>query len=407
MAVSRKLWSIAASMSTLSNVSFTDSESVPTETAGKPMPTLPCQPKCFTMAVSAFATVDSSASSRGIVMTSSMSSPVLVSTGAARSARAEIFERRMSYTPRMFRRSLSAPLLGGLGARAADSSPPALVAGGVLAIVGTVFAASPAAFAFSAFSAAIFARRSSAAFAARSSSSSTGGGFSLHSPSRSVQLPSPFSSMLIRPSASNPSAALLIPVRFLLTILYAISAAPDNTGSFASLNNHPMPVISYSAVRASMPVTTAESSRLITWIVSMAASNVIPSFRSGEYFGSAMSSNLSRRRRIERTREEGGGTRGGTFLFVSGWFGEAAGSARGARPARANAEAAREGVGRRDEGERVGPRGRFRDVTPRGREGREGRDPRKKICGSRAAAASGPGGRRLRRTRSSRVRAWT
>ena len=175
-----------------------------------------------------------------------------------------------------------------------------------MAIVGTVFAAAPpAAFAFSAFSAAIFARRSSAAFAARSSSSSTGGGFSLHSPSRSVQLPSPFSSMLIRPSASNPSAALLIPVRFLLTILYAISAAPDNTGSFASLNNHPMPVISYSAVRASIPVTTAESSRLITWIVSMAASNVIPSFRSGEYFGSAMSSNLSRRRRIEMTREEG------------------------------------------------------------------------------------------------------
>jgi hypothetical protein len=66
-------------------------------------------------------------------------------------------------------------------------------------------------------------------------------------------------------------------------------------------------------------------------------------------------------------------------------FGEAAGSARGARPARANAEGAREGVGRRGEGERVGPRGRFlggsRDVTPRGREGRRDGTPEKKSAG--------------------------
>ena len=86
--------SIESSVS--STVSFTASRSVATACPGKPMPTLPCQPKCLMIAVSAFATVESSASSSGIVSTSSISSPVSVSTGAARSARALDIERRLS-----------------------------------------------------------------------------------------------------------------------------------------------------------------------------------------------------------------------------------------------------------------------------------------------------------------------
>tara|TARA_B100000768_G_scaffold166882_1_gene170572 strand:- start:361 stop:552 length:192 start_codon:yes stop_codon:yes gene_type:complete len=41
-----------------------------------------------------------------------------------------------------------------------------------------------------------------------------------------------------------------------------------------------------------MPVIVVASLDLMTWMVAIASSNVIPSFLSGEYFGSAMSSNL-------------------------------------------------------------------------------------------------------------------
>mmetsp|Transcript_10833 Transcript_10833/g.43663 ORF Transcript_10833/g.43663 Transcript_10833/m.43663 type:complete len:216 (-) Transcript_10833:571-1218(-) len=197
-------------------VSLTASSVVSTRTAGNAMPTLPCQAKCLMIEVSAAATVESSESSRGMVMSSSMSSPVSVSTGAARSARASLLERLMSYTPRMLRRSEREPLVVGAFSRAAFSSPPLEVAAGFLFMaVGPppVLAASAS------FSAAIFARRSSAALAASSASSSTGGGFSRHSPSRSVHEPSPFSSMLMRPSASRPSAAPPMAWRFLLTTL--------------------------------------------------------------------------------------------------------------------------------------------------------------------------------------------
>ena len=201
-------WSMESSVSSI--VSLTASASVLTACAGRPMPMFPCQPKCFTMEVSAFATVLSSASSRGMVITSSMSSPVRVSTGAARSARADTLLRRWSYTPRMLRRSEREPLDGGGGCLAASSNPPAEVDTGFFATSGVPFAVSFAlasASAAAAFSAASLARRSTAAASAASASSSTGGGFSRHSPSRSVQLPSPFSSMLMRPSASRPSAA--------------------------------------------------------------------------------------------------------------------------------------------------------------------------------------------------------
>ena len=109
----------------------------------------------------------------------------------------------------MFRRSESDPDEGGAGWRAASSSPPLLVDAGFVPSVdaGAAFATATTA---SAFSAASFVRRAAASAAAASSSSSTGGACSLHSPSRSAQLPSPFSSMLIRPSASSPSAALPI-----------------------------------------------------------------------------------------------------------------------------------------------------------------------------------------------------
>lgn len=40
-----------------------------------------------------------------------------------------------------------------------------------------------------------------------------------------------------------------------------------------------------------MPVIVVASLDLMTWMVAIASSNVIPSFLSGEYFGSAMSSN--------------------------------------------------------------------------------------------------------------------
>ena len=75
------------------------------------------------MDVSAAATVESSESSKGIVMSSSMSSPVSVSTGAARRARASLLLRRISYTPRMLRRSDSEPLVSTAGCRDAVSSP--------------------------------------------------------------------------------------------------------------------------------------------------------------------------------------------------------------------------------------------------------------------------------------------
>mmetsp|Transcript_44220 Transcript_44220/g.70981 ORF Transcript_44220/g.70981 Transcript_44220/m.70981 type:complete len:218 (+) Transcript_44220:2358-3011(+) len=216
----------------VSRVSLIASLSVLTTRPGKPMPTLPCHPKCLMMDVSAAATVESSESSKGIVMSSSMSSPVSVSTGAARRARASLLLRRISYTPRMLRRSDSEPLVSTAGCRDAVSSPDEDVA---CAAVRPPFLS---------LSSARLARRRSAAAAAASASSSTGGAFSLHSPSKSVQLPSPFSSMLIRPSAKNPSAAPPMFWRFLVTILYAISAALLSTGSLANLNSHPIPVIS-------------------------------------------------------------------------------------------------------------------------------------------------------------------
>ena len=110
--------------------------------------------------------------------------------------------------------------------------------------------------------------------------------------------------MLIRPSASSPSAAPPMDLRFLLTILYAISAAPESTGSLASLNSQPMPVISYSAVSASMPITTSSPLDLITWIVSIASSNVMPAFFSAAYLGSAMSSNLFRGEKKTRRKKK-------------------------------------------------------------------------------------------------------
>mmetsp|Transcript_14151 Transcript_14151/g.38881 ORF Transcript_14151/g.38881 Transcript_14151/m.38881 type:complete len:217 (-) Transcript_14151:549-1199(-) len=198
-------------------VSFTASAVVSTRMAGKATPTLPCQAKCLMMEVSAAATVESSVSSRGMVMSSSMSSPVSVSTGAARSARSSLLERLMSYTPRMLRRSEREPLVVGGFSRAAFSKPPLEVAAGFLPRdEGPPPDLAPPA---ASFSAAIRARRSSAAFSAASASSSTGGVGSRHSPSRSVHDPSPFSSMLMRPSASRPSAAPPMDWRFLLTTL--------------------------------------------------------------------------------------------------------------------------------------------------------------------------------------------
>ena len=211
-----------------------------------------------------------------------MSRPVSVSTGAARMARLSDRDTRESYTPRMLRRSDSDPDVGAAGVCAAVSNPPCPVLA-----TGLADAAAPAvaAAAFLAFSAAIFARRSSAAFAAASAASSTGGGFSRHSPSKSVQLPSPFSSMLIRPSASKPSAAEPMDCRFFDTILYATFAAVESTGSFASLNSHPMPVMSYSEVSASMPVRIELSLLLMTCIVAIASSKVMPSFFIGRERG--------------------------------------------------------------------------------------------------------------------------
>jgi hypothetical protein len=82
-----------------------------------------------------------------------------------------------------------------------------------------------------------------------------------------------------------------------------------------------MPVMSYRAVSASMPMSTSSSLALITWIVSIASSNVMPAFFSAAYLGSAMSSNLVfffRGTTTSRSRGQSGGAREGAHEMARG-----------------------------------------------------------------------------------------